>query len=49
MTNNVENMAAAAIRPDDRVKSPLTRRPGSFPKMDGDIVGADIVASRKKW
>ena len=31
-------MAAAAIRPDDRVKS-LSKRPGLLPNTDGVIVG----------
>ena len=44
MTNNVEKMAAAAIRPEDLVKSPFTRRPGSLPKMEGDIVGRATAA-----
>lgn len=39
MTAMVENMAAAAIRPDDRVKLSLSSRPGLFPSKDGDIVG----------
>ena len=34
----MEKIAAAAIRPDDRVKS-LSKRPGLLPNTEGDIVG----------
>jgi len=39
MANRVEKMAAAAICPDELVKLLLSKRPGLFPRIDGEVVG----------